>query len=765
MKTRLKRHPLLFAVTASLLLLTGLFAAGSILTDGSHAPNGVYEVTFDFNGGRLHSAPLVVVEVDHGWNIYFDDIPQWQQLTPPGPGRTFQGWRHVSRDVVLTTEQVYASRIWEPTTFIAEWNLVEHSVIFHLDLCETNPCIDPDCVLEKSIEIQVESGAVIGDATMPQPRKPGYILHWQQNPRSPLLRPDEVAEIPITRQMSFFAIWTENPNWPDDPLVLSFSESRPHPRDVGRHVEVVTAAPAQSKCDYDCDCATVCDYVCDCGYTYAEVELWLHENPGVGTFTINITFDQTRLELLRPHTPPSAEDTAAHGLNLIQFPATNPDGTLGNIMFMSQATPMDATGTGRLITLRFAVRGLEDIPEEIDLFAPANIQVEWGSGVSLQYGNSITNVELVHGYINIVPNGGTVQGTVRDEDGNPLSGATVTLFDVTEPMGPPRTIEAGSGGRYLFDDVPPGTYIVIARKPGYAPSTPIRVNVTDDYGGVANLRLRPLGPGESDADFAYMLVAEILAPIHPASLAATLYLEIAAATPRNAARDGAFWVLFGADIEDMTGRLVATALTGNYSQAVAFVTEELYYYDEAGETAIAIVVAPLRLYPLGANNVLFYVTERIAGVYIQSLFHAAGAPVLPDAPLPSFVWPGEDQMRVVYQGNGREWRGRRISEWHTATGIEVYAEMPIPSVWWENGRLHFYADKVSFLFGDVNRDGLVNASDLALLGSFVAGNSVDICLWAADLNGDGLINAAVLSMLGSLVAGNEVNIGSRQPQN
>lgn len=65
----------------------------------------------------------------------------------------------------------------------------------------------------------------------------------------------------------------------------------------------------------------------------------------------------------------------------------------------------------------------------------------------------------------IVPT--SVSGTVRDDDGNPLSGVTVTL---TDEDGTSVTATTNSTGGYLFDTLQPGTYELEAETPdGYRP--------------------------------------------------------------------------------------------------------------------------------------------------------------------------------------------------------------------------------------------------------------------------------------------------------
>ena len=60
---------------------------------------------------------------------------------------------------------------------------------------------------------------------------------------------------------------------------------------------------------------------------------------------------------------------------------------------------------------------------------------------------------------------GSIAGTVRDEAGDPIPGATVL---VASPLGHRYTAETDVQGRYRIADVPPGRYVPVAGKRGYA---------------------------------------------------------------------------------------------------------------------------------------------------------------------------------------------------------------------------------------------------------------------------------------------------------
>lgn len=62
-----------------------------------------------------------------------------------------------------------------------------------------------------------------------------------------------------------------------------------------------------------------------------------------------------------------------------------------------------------------------------------------------------------------------ISGTVKDDDGNPLAGVTVSIDDGTNPV---RTATTGSDGSYLFDTNPVGTYSLSVTPPaGYTVGT------------------------------------------------------------------------------------------------------------------------------------------------------------------------------------------------------------------------------------------------------------------------------------------------------
>jgi len=88
---------------------------------------------------------------------------------------------------------------------------------------------------------------------------------------------------------------------------------------------------------------------------------------------------------------------------------------------------------------------------------------------------------------------GTVAGTISDPSGAAIAAASVTLTDKATNI--PRTVSTNENGRYLFVDVPSGTYDVSVNKQGFRISkltnqavtvgTALTLNVTLEVGSVA----------------------------------------------------------------------------------------------------------------------------------------------------------------------------------------------------------------------------------------------------------------------------------------
>ncbi|MBR4882083.1 MAG: hypothetical protein IKU19_09115, partial [Clostridia bacterium] len=65
----------------------------------------------------------------------------------------------------------------------------------------------------------------------------------------------------------------------------------------------------------------------------------------------------------------------------------------------------------------------------------------------------------------------------------------------------------------------------------------------------------------------------------------------------------------------------------------------------------------------------------------------------------------------------------------------------------------------SFVYGDVNNDGKVVASDLTLLRRYIGGAVVEINMNAADVNGDGTVKASDITVLGRKLSGADITLG------
>jgi hypothetical protein len=89
---------------------------------------------------------------------------------------------------------------------------------------------------------------------------------------------------------------------------------------------------------------------------------------------------------------------------------------------------------------------------------------------------------------------GTVDGRVVDAGGRPLAFAQVVLRGI-RPRTLTRATRADLAGRFQFDQVPNGSYEVLASKAGYQALAPARVNAFTDQGRreTAEVRLAPWG--------------------------------------------------------------------------------------------------------------------------------------------------------------------------------------------------------------------------------------------------------------------------------
>jgi Carboxypeptidase regulatory-like domain len=86
------------------------------------------------------------------------------------------------------------------------------------------------------------------------------------------------------------------------------------------------------------------------------------------------------------------------------------------------------------------------------------------------------------------PRGGSVQGTVKDDTGGIIPGATITLANEN---GTVQTTKAGSDGTYVLRSIPAGTYSVTASYKGLQQATVLVVNITTGQAASGNILMRP----------------------------------------------------------------------------------------------------------------------------------------------------------------------------------------------------------------------------------------------------------------------------------
>ena len=61
-------------------------------------------------------------------------------------------------------------------------------------------------------------------------------------------------------------------------------------------------------------------------------------------------------------------------------------------------------------------------------------------------------------------NKGSISGTVKDDEGNPLVGVEIQLQDPASGDTPVATVVTDSNGAYTFTEVEPGTYMLVVEK-------------------------------------------------------------------------------------------------------------------------------------------------------------------------------------------------------------------------------------------------------------------------------------------------------------
>ncbi len=96
---------------------------------------------------------------------------------------------------------------------------------------------------------------------------------------------------------------------------------------------------------------------------------------------------------------------------------------------------------------------------------------------------------LLAGVVNVYADVyGSISGSVRDSNGSPLPGVTVTATAPVLPMG--RDTVTDSVGNYAFQKLPPDTYTVTASLAGLG-STRVSVPVEVDKTKTVNIKLTP----------------------------------------------------------------------------------------------------------------------------------------------------------------------------------------------------------------------------------------------------------------------------------
>lgn len=83
--------------------------------------------------------------------------------------------------------------------------------------------------------------------------------------------------------------------------------------------------------------------------------------------------------------------------------------------------------------------------------------------------------------------GTTVLGTAKDPNGNVVSGATVTLIDSTKNF--TRTQSTNNDGAYVFNEVPPGTYSIEVKAPGFKTAAVLDLAARLDASTVQDVQL------------------------------------------------------------------------------------------------------------------------------------------------------------------------------------------------------------------------------------------------------------------------------------
>jgi protocatechuate 3,4-dioxygenase beta subunit len=119
---------------------------------------------------------------------------------------------------------------------------------------------------------------------------------------------------------------------------------------------------------------------------------------------------------------------------------------------------------------------IETTPGDILLEAKAAGFTPARTSLTLEAGETVTGVKLY-----LTRDGGKIAGRVTTESGESPQGAVVMLIEAGSEnqallmlAGPElsgeKTVTAGADGRFVFDMLPPGAYVLVARHPAWAPA-------------------------------------------------------------------------------------------------------------------------------------------------------------------------------------------------------------------------------------------------------------------------------------------------------
>jgi hypothetical protein len=212
------------------------------------------------------------------------------------------------------------------------------------------------------------------------------------------------------------------------------------------------------------------------------------------------------------------------------------------------------------------------------------------------------------------PTAGTIRGTLRDDDGNPVEGARVFFgSNATETRGVTRS---GKDGSYVTETVPPAIYTVRVEGRDMAPAES-RVTVVAGASVTADFRLEWINPG-------------------PDRLVSTYGGEVPDTLPingRNVINPGSLQP----GVQAVDGRIYDPGKSGFQSLSIDSTTGRTTHYD-FDEVEVMDETKGALTSNLPAESVREVVVSRVTPEVFQSL-NAAGA------------------VRVITRSGGDEWHG------------------------------------------------------------------------------------------------------------